>query len=76
MKEIIEDLKKRGMEVTGFIVVNEDGRIQVVSYDSKGNARFLSEEADCITVNKSLGGNMVRVIAEIGPKNISTIQGG
>ena len=69
LKRISADLDERGMSVSGFITTDENGKIFVMSYNSKGLVKFISEEADHITINKRLGGCMIRPIAEIGNLN-------
>ena len=64
--KIISDLNEREMSVSGFITIDKNDKIRVVSYDKKGLLHFISEEADEIIINKKLKSNLVRPIAKIG----------
>lgn len=65
MKEIIEDLGKRGLKVVAFVCECRNGQLQVLNYDNEGLVSFISEPVNVISINEKLGGRMVRPIAEI-----------
>jgi len=66
--EIIEDLEKRGVQVSAFIVHNEDGQFQMISYSPNGVVDFLTEFVDVMDINERLQGSMIRPMATIGKK--------
>jgi len=66
--EIIEDLDKRGVKVSAFIVHNEDGQFQMISYSPNGVVDFLTEFVDVMDINERLQGSMIRPMATIGKK--------
>jgi len=69
MKEIIEDLSRRNLKVVAFICENEEGGLQLLSYDKEGLVSFLSSVAENgITVNAKVNGNVVRSVAVIPGK--------
>ena len=74
MDKIAEDLKVRELKIAAIICENKEGLLQVLSYDNNDLVQFISETAKDITINKRLGGNMVRPIAEIGKRPQQTIK--
>lgn len=64
-EKIIEDLKKRKLIVKLFICEDEEGKLQVVAYDSKGLVDFISGKVDEININENIAGNMTRPIISI-----------
>ena len=65
MEEIIEDLNKRGLKVVSMIAENKDGKLVLISYDSRGLVSFLSREVASMHINEDLGGRMSRAIASV-----------
>lgn len=66
--EILEDLEKRGVEITSFIVRNEAGQFQLISYSPNGVVDFISEFVDVMDINQRLEGSMISPMATIGKK--------
>jgi len=66
--EILEDLEKRGVTVSAFIVRNEAGQFQLLSYTNEGVVQFLSEFVDVMDINERLKGSMISPLATIGEK--------
>jgi len=66
--EILEDLEKRGVTVSAFIVQNEAGQLQLISYSPNGPVNFISEFVEVMDINERLEGSMISPLATIGNK--------
>jgi len=63
--KILNDLRLRKVKTIAFVVENEAGDVQLLSYDENGLVKFMSEPVAEMGINEITGRNTIRHIAEI-----------
>jgi hypothetical protein len=63
--EILKDIKRRDLLISGILAVNQDGDYQIICYGSKGEAAIVSQKASMIGMySKSFDSNAMRALGD------------
>ena len=59
MKEVIDDLNRRGLALAGVIATDSSGQIVVLTYDPNGNATKITRPVDEVSIAEKTGPNTI-----------------
>lgn len=65
-EDILKDLEKRGVLVQGFVTVDEQGKLQYISYDDNGCVSFMTNKLDNLVMYEEQATGGIVGVGKIG----------
>ena len=66
--DVLADLDKRGLKVSSFIATDNDGKLQLISYDANGCANFIRKDLTNMQIFENQPGGGMIAVASVGDK--------